>query len=776
MTSPLLFRFYEHPTFSCCVPNKVSFSGAEQIAITGSGFFPSEDIRVKLKASWTEKIVKAIYINDSMLMFDAPTTSYSDDYRSDNFSVNVYLAMDGINYVKTSHSLSDFSYELRLLLKVGFLFHGLISDLGWSYSLNQGRKEIEILYPSLLTEYTEGSPEKIKDLVLDYCKRNFSIVFAGSFSMMDDSREASTMPECKKTHVVTATALHFEGDVMSAMFARVFQAKYLAGMTAGYMMKKKFPHSTCVGYIGGEIIPEVFRGFNAFALGCRRANPNCIVKVVFLNLWNAPKLAKEAAKYMWYHEGCRVIAQETDSAAPSIVFNELGGYSIGYNSDMSAIVGSSVLTSPYVRWGKLYSHFIDPMMKLGHGSFTGGLDIFPGIMDDAVSLWPFSNEVDFATRTKILDVWKKFQKGEDDAFCGDLMKRTEQQNRVEPVDKFQNCLNRSSLNQMNYRIDGAEFSKVGTTPYGAIKHFKNPWEQDLANRPLFYFPEHDWELPFAAMLVCLLITSLGILAVSYTFYFMFKNQNNIWFKSHSVRLMWFILVSCLLMFFLPIFLSMKPTLFSCSMIRFVTHLSFIVCAPPICLKTYRLHKFFSAARNYRTSRCSDKQLLTVMCVSLVFYLWYAIFWAMSHPAVATRKYIERNKFYVTSCRLPDVWDFAIFIPECAILICAIYLVCVIRGIPKRFNESKYIAFTLYTVLVVGIIIITLVQIIGEDEPLLVYILSNFGILVIAWVTFGSLFGVKINKIWKNEKLNLQKSTYDRQSKDIQMNQIKRAEG
>jgi len=268
--------------------------------------------------------------------------------------------------------------------------------------------------------------------------------------------------------------------------------------------------------------------------------------------------------------------------------------------------------------------------------------------------------------------------------------------------------------------------------------------------------------------------SFGLIAVIFTFRFMYHHRENIWFKSHSVRLMWFILISCFLMFSLPFILfvaSVEPSTYSCGATRFVTHLSIYLCVPPICLKTYRLHKFFSAARHLRTSRCSDKQLLSYCFGSLLFFSVYIAIWFTYRPPAPQRFELSEIDKHVILCHSIDIYDAFISIPELLSFLWATQLVFLIHGIPKRFNESKYIGYTLYTVVVIIGILLSLTLIVGEEEPLATYVMTNIGILVIAWVTFASLFGVKINKIMKKAKLDKTKATYDKGTRAIPMEDL-----
>jgi len=749
----LLFHFYEEPSFSCCDPPNVSFTGSDTATITGKNFFPSNSILVRLLSSWTDKTVSGKYVNQTTIIFNAPITSYSQTYTSKDYSINVFLAMDGRNYFPMSGT-SSFAYYERELLQLAFIYVGPINDFGWSYSQNQGRKEIEMLYPGLITtEYREKvRTEEAKNLLLEYCQNGFDMIFTGSFEYYNISREVADSPKCRDTHIVSATGI-MPSEKMSTMLARIYEAKYLAGMTAGYKLAQEKSIGNCVAYLGGEEIPEVFRGFNSFALGCKYAFPNCIVKVIFLDTWENATLEAAAAEYMWHVGKCRIIAQETDSTKPSELYNSLDGYSIGYNSDMSSVVGESVLVSPYIVWGKLYQYFIDKLIK--GGSFPGE-DYFRGMShnpeDPPVNLWPFSNSVDEMTRIQVNDRWRQIR-GVDQGkgvFCGSLRKGRKEGFANVSSDEYEDnnsnlCLTEIALKGMMYTLENVELMKANVdTNWGTVRYSSK-------ELPIYEIIEIDWEIPVELLVLFLLISSLGLLTVFFTALYMWKFRNNKWFKSHSVRLMWFILLGCFLLFILPIIIALPRTPEYCILTRFLTHLAFFICALPICLKTYRLNKFFAAARHLQTAKCTDKQLIFINALCLIVFSVYCAVWFSSQESFTKREFLAKENKYLNSCSDHNIYDYIIFIAEVLSILWALQLVVMIRGIPKQFNESKYIAFTLYTVLVIGIILLPIVLAI-QNQPDLKYFLENFGILVVAWALYFALFGVKVQKIIKGEQL------------------------
>ena len=139
--------------------------------------------------------------------------------------------------------------------------------------------------------------------------------------------------------------------------AKIYQMRYLTGLVAGDALRaaKSLPYATprngtCVGYVAGEHVasavwvvpqcaimllrgnalvvaleslthgcdrcadllclfpqaayplPEVQRGINAFALGCRARFPACTVKVMWTGTWHSVKVEGAGAHYFWNTE------------------------------------------------------------------------------------------------------------------------------------------------------------------------------------------------------------------------------------------------------------------------------------------------------------------------------------------------------------------------------------------------------------------------------------------------------------------------------------------
>ena len=265
--------------------------------------------------------------------------------------------------------------------KVGFVYVSPIGDAGYSYAHDLGRQAVAKM-PGVSTSYVESVPEgpDSERVILNMARKGYDVIFATSFGYMDP-----TLKVAKKFPKVAF--LHCSGfkksDNMSNYFGRMYQARYLSGMVAGYMTK-----SNTIGYVAAFPIPEVIRGINAFALGLQSVNPKAEVRVVWTKTWYDPATEKEAAKSL-LDVGADVIAQHQDSPGPQEAAQEKGVYSIGYNSDMSVFAPKAHLTAPVWNWAPYYTRVVKEVQD---GTWKAE-SAWPGLETGVIALAPYGDMV-----------------------------------------------------------------------------------------------------------------------------------------------------------------------------------------------------------------------------------------------------------------------------------------------------------------------------------------------------------------------------------------------
>ena len=172
-------------------------------------------------------------------------------------------------------------------LKIGVLYNTPISDLGWNFQHHSGIQAMEKAFGNKVkVEYIENVAEgpDAERVIRQLAQNGNQLIFTPSFGYMEPTlRVAKEFPK-----VIFANGTGYkQADNVASYSAKFYEARYLLGVTAGYMSK-----SGVAGYVAAFPIPEVLQGINAFTVGMRSVNPKAEVKVVWVNSWFDP--GKEA--------------------------------------------------------------------------------------------------------------------------------------------------------------------------------------------------------------------------------------------------------------------------------------------------------------------------------------------------------------------------------------------------------------------------------------------------------------------------------------------------
>ncbi len=293
--------------------------------------------------------------------------------------------------------------------KVAFVYVAPIGDLGWTWSHDQARLALERDL-GVETAYIENVPEgpDAERVIRDFAEKGYNPIITTSFGFMDPTiNVAEDYPNTWFVHI----SGYKTAPNVSTVFAGIEEARYLSGLVAGAATE-----SNIVGYVAAFPIPEVVRGINAFAQGVREVNPDAEVRVVWTSTWFDPPKEKEAADAL-LAQGADVIAQHQDTPEPQKAAQDAGGYSIGYNSDMRAIVGDTVLTGPVWDWAPKY---IDIVRQIQAGTYQSE-SFYGHLADGSFDLAPFSPLVSEETKQLVEQRKQQMIDGTFNIFCGPLV-------------------------------------------------------------------------------------------------------------------------------------------------------------------------------------------------------------------------------------------------------------------------------------------------------------------------------------------------------------------
>ncbi len=279
-------------------------------------------------------------------------------------------------FIALSFVLLSFALLLAAV-KVGFIYVGPVGDHGWTYAHDLGRQYVEKVFgDKVKTVYLENVPDGMESLksIEALAKQGYEIIFTTSFGYMDATEIAAK--KYPNVYFFHCSGYKYNDKNFTAYFGRMYQPSFLAGIIAGSMTK-----TNVIGYVEPIPIPEVVRITNAFALGVKLVNPEAKIHIVWTHSWYDPAQEKEAAITL-IEKGADVIAQQTDSAAPVQTAEDMGVFSIGYNSDMSKFGPDYYLGAPIWNWGAYYVKVINEILS---GKFKAGF-YWGGMEDDIVRI------------------------------------------------------------------------------------------------------------------------------------------------------------------------------------------------------------------------------------------------------------------------------------------------------------------------------------------------------------------------------------------------------
>ncbi len=292
-------------------------------------------------------------------------------------------------------------------LKIGVVHIMEVGDQGYTYNHDQGAKLMlknlglkdEQYIPKFNIPDTDAAATTaaINELIAAGCQ----IIFTTSFSYNSATVEAAKAhPEIEFCHA-TGSDAHFENlPNLHNYFARIHEARYLAGIAAG--LKTENNH---LGYVAAFPFAEVISGFTAFYLGAKSVNPDVYMDVIYADTWGDAQKEREIAEAL-IQRGCDVISQHSDSVTPAIAAQDAGVFHVGYNNDMAPAAPKASLVSARINWGIYMTYAVQSLldgqpiaMDWGEGLDTGAAYLSP--LNTAIAA-PGTQEAIDAAKAKIL--------------------------------------------------------------------------------------------------------------------------------------------------------------------------------------------------------------------------------------------------------------------------------------------------------------------------------------------------------------------------------------
>ncbi len=293
-------------------------------------------------------------------------------------------------------------------ISVGAVLIGAKDDHGWNESHYNGlQTACDAL--SCTLQVRENVPEEmeaLKETVAELKELECSCIFLTSYGYGLYADEIAGLYPEVAFYCISGEAA---ADNCMSYFARMYQARYLAGIAAGAATE-----SGLLGYVTAIPIPETIRSINAYCMGARKANPEAKVLVIYTGGWD-DKEEEEGAVKKLAGAGADVITFHEDRPYAIDLADKMGLFTTGYDY-VSGDYSEKFLTASVFDWDMLYKKVLGDYLS-GRADFSN--DYWLGLSDGAVSLYPYSPLVTEETKKLIKKEEERIRTSRD-VFSGEI--------------------------------------------------------------------------------------------------------------------------------------------------------------------------------------------------------------------------------------------------------------------------------------------------------------------------------------------------------------------
>ena len=306
-------------------------------------------------------------------------------------ALNLPLLLAGIICVVLVLVIRSFQLpETGKHLAAGCVLVGAKDDKGWNESHSTGLLNACRAYDCgfMVREWIAENEASTSAAVNELIDDGANVIFLTSFGYGEYMDEiAQQYPH------VAFFGISGEGAAKNSTtyFARLYQARYLAGIVAGAESK-----TGILGYITAAPNSQTNRSINAYAMGMRLANPKARLIVRFIGSWEDEAAERESV-ILLAEKGADVITYHEDRPYAVEEAEKLGLMSVGYNAVYEKY-SDRFLTAAMYNWEVLYEKVLGDYMS-GRSNFSSSYWL--GFEEGAVALHPLSPKVSEETASLV---------------------------------------------------------------------------------------------------------------------------------------------------------------------------------------------------------------------------------------------------------------------------------------------------------------------------------------------------------------------------------------
>ncbi|TPX56312.1 hypothetical protein PhCBS80983_g04635 [Powellomyces hirtus] len=258
--------------------------------------------------------------------------------------------------------------------------------------------------------------------------------------------------------------------------------------------------------------------------------------------------------------------------------------------------------------------------------------------------------------------------------------------------------------------------------------------------------------PLAIVLIILYGAMMVITGISVLMVYSWKERPAI--KALSPQFM-IIMGLAMELAFATIFTSIgKPEKLNCNFRAWLFGVSFAIVLGCLIAKTYRIWRVFANERLASPLRVA--QILRMAGAFMIGEVAILAVWSgysPLQPSLVIDKAKGTYNYVCESEKGNNSFIGAIFAYNGLLLVVATYLAVATRNVPSRYSESKYIALTVYSLMIWCTLIIAVCFTAGESSSLS-FLIQSFGVLFVTSTTWALLIGrVMVSEMGKHNPDN-----------------------
>ena len=269
--------------------------------------------------------------------------------------------------------------EIERRIIVGCVLVGEKDDKGWNENHCTGLSNACQSHDCgfMAREWVDEDEASVSDAVSGLIDDGANVIFLTSFGYGEYMDKIA-----RKYPRVAFFGISGEVTAKNATtyFARIYQARYIAGIVAGSASK-----TGVLGYVTAAPNYQTLRSINAYAKGMRLSNPKARLIVKFIGSWENESAERESVALL-AGKGADVITYHGDRAFVVQEAEKLGLMSVGYNGVYEKY-SDRFLTAAIYDWNVIYEKVLGDYVS-GRSNFSNSYWL--GFEEDAVDLYPFS--------------------------------------------------------------------------------------------------------------------------------------------------------------------------------------------------------------------------------------------------------------------------------------------------------------------------------------------------------------------------------------------------